>query len=123
TPTTSLRFLHAEVVAPARGLSPSEDQDDQDEGEEQRDSAVRNEWQADRGGRRDMDRDARGGARGQLAAVVVHEARADRDVAVREGDEEDRIVLDDLHHHDRFAEQLEVLFVRRVAPYVLLYAG
>ena len=70
-----------------------------------------------------MDRDARGGARGQLAAVVVHEARSDRDVAVRQGDEEDRVVLDDLHHHDPFDEQLQVPFVRRVRLSVRFHEG
>src|SRR5437016_2809591 len=124
TPTPlPLRFLDAELLIPARGLSPSEDQDDQDEGEEQRDSAVRNERQADGGGRGHMDRDARGGAWGHLAAVVVHEARSDRDVAVRQGDEEDRIVLDDLHHHDPFDEQLQVPFVRRVRLSVRFHEG
>src|SRR5436305_5085973 len=124
TPTPlPLRFLDAELLIPARGLSPSEDQDDQDEGEEQRDSAVRNERQADGGGRGHMDRDARGGAWGHLAAVVVHEARSDRDVAVRQGDEEDRIVLDDVHHHDPFDEQLQVPFVRRVRLSVRFHEG
>src|SRR5438445_2205002 len=102
------------VRGPGRDLSASQDEDDQDEGQEKRDSAVGDERQA-HGGRRDhVDWHVGSRIGGQGGVVVVHETRRDGDVSFRQRYEEDRLVLNHLHHYDAFDEKLHVTLARCV---------
>src|SRR5947209_16060781 len=102
TPASTLGIPSLAVRGPGRDLSASQDEDDQDEGQEKRDSAVGDERQA-HGGRRDHG-DWHVGSRigGQGGVVVVHETRRDGDVAFRQRRDEDRLVLNHLLHYDAF---------------------
>src|SRR3989441_8970904 len=79
------------VRGPGHDLPASQDEDDQDEGQEKRDSAVGDERQA-HGGRRDhVDWHVGSRIGGQGGVVVVHETRRDGDVSFRQRYEEDRL--------------------------------
>src|SRR6058998_730871 len=102
------------VRGPGHDLPATQDQHDQDEGQEKRDSAVGDERQA-HGGRRDhVDRHVGSRIGGQGGVVVVHETRRDGDVSFRQRYEEDRLVLNHLHHDDALDEKLHVTLARSV---------
>src|SRR5439155_20366320 len=82
----------AAVRGPAHDLPAPQHEDDQDESQEERDSPVRDERQADGGRRDDVNRHARARIGIQRGIVVVHEPRLDGDVPFRQRDEEDRLI-------------------------------
>src|SRR5437899_6281183 len=102
------------VRGPGHDLPATQDQHNQDEGQEKRDSAVGDERQA-HGGRRDhVDWHVGSRIGGQGGVVVVHETRRDGDVSFRQRHDEDRLVLNHLHHDDAFDEELHVTLARCV---------
>src|SRR6058998_2582080 len=110
----TLRTPPAIVRGPGHDLPAAQDQDDQDEGQEKRDSAVGDERQA-HGGRRDhVDWHVSSRIGGQGSVVVVHETRRDGDVSFRQRYEEDRLILNHLHHDDALDEKLHVTLARCV---------
>src|SRR5256712_5840934 len=104
----------ATVWRPAHNLSAAQDEDDQDKGQEERDSPIGDQRQADGRGRDDVNRHVRDRIGIQRSIVVVHEPRSDCDVPLRQRHEEDRLRLNHLHHDVALDQQLHVTFVRGV---------
>src|SRR2546425_1362841 len=104
----------AAVRGPAHDLPAPQHEDDQDESQEERNSPVGDERQADGGRRDDVNRHARARIGIQRDIVVVHESHPDRDVPLGQREQEDRLILNYLHHHVGPDEKLHVTFVRGV---------
>src|SRR2546426_5330449 len=111
-PPVALRGLGRDFSAP-------QNQDDQDECQKESDSTIGDQRQAHGGGRDDVNRHGRRRRRiRQDGVVVVRQSHPDRDVPLGQRNEEDGLVLDDLHDHLALDEKLDMAFVRgvRLAP-------